>query len=40
MAMTYNEPCEWCGQVPTEHNRDIYYACDEHELELLELMEE
>lgn len=30
--------CDWC-EAAAEHNKDIYYACDEHESELSELVE-
>lgn len=30
--------CDWC-EAPAEHSRDIYYACDEHEQDLTELVE-
>lgn len=30
--------CDWCNKQ-AEHNKDIYYACDEHASELSELVE-
>lgn len=30
--------CDWC-EAPAELNKDIYYACDEHEQDLTELVE-
>lgn len=30
--------CDWCSK-PAEYNKDIYYACGEHESDLTELVE-